>query len=265
LNTVFSIGTEDAKSDTLLLELGQDHCCYAYLERQSKTFGLIRYISLDEFESEEKLSQILAGIKKTDFEKVVVCSAFAQALLVPQKYFQASVPLTKMMYDTVAHKELNDSIAEWQVVASYSMPVSVYDKMISQFRTVDFFHAYTPCLKIYNGFVAANQVSIHFTTRFFRVIVKKDQQVQLAQTYSYKTPLDVAYYLLKICYEFQLQQSEVFLILSGLVEQDSALYNELHNYFLNIHFAQAPSYTLPENQHPHYYFTSLYNLAACVS
>ena len=105
MNTVFSIGTEDAKSDTLLLELGQDHCCYAYLERQSKTFGLIRYISLDEFESEEKLAQILGGIKKTDFEKVVVCSAFAQALLVPQKYFQANVPLAKMMYDTVAHHE----------------------------------------------------------------------------------------------------------------------------------------------------------------
>jgi hypothetical protein len=265
LNTVFSIGSEDVKSDTLLLELGQDHCCYAYLDSHSKSFTLIRYVSLDEFESEEKLFQVLGGIGKNDFEKVVVCSAFAQALLVPQKYFSANLPLTTMMYDIIAHKELNDSIAEWQMVTSYSMPLSVYESILSRFNSVDFFHACTPSLKIYNGFVAADQVNIHFTTRFFRVIVKKNQQVQLAQTYSYRTPLDVAYYLLKICYEFRLEQSTVFLVLSGLIEQDSALYEELHNYFLNLHFAQAPTYTLPENQHPHYYFTSLYNLAACVS
>jgi hypothetical protein len=89
--------------------------------------------------------------------------------------------------------------------------------------------------------------------------------VQLAQVYAYKTPLDVVYFLLKICYEFALDQSEVFLILSGLIDQDSAMYAELYNYFLNLHFAQAPLFSLPENDYPHHYFTSLYNLAACVS
>jgi hypothetical protein len=77
--------------------------------------------------------------------------------------------------------------------------------------------------------------------------------------------LDVVYYLLKICYELNLDQSETYVVVSGLIDKDSALYNELHNYFLNLHFAQAPSYSLPQNEHPHYYFTSLYNLAACVS
>jgi len=96
-------------------------------------------------------------------------------------------------------------------------------------------------------------------------MVKKNKQLQLAQAYSYKTPLDVVYYLLKICYEFGLDQSEVFVILSGLIDQDSAMYSELHSYFLNLYFAQPPPYSVPENEYPHHYFTSLYNLAACVS
>ena len=102
-------------------------------------------------------------------------------------------------------------------------------------------------------------------TQQFRVLVKKDHQVHLAQTYSYKSPLDVVYFLLKICYEFKLDQSSVFVILSGLIEKDSAMYRELHSYFVNLHFAEATSYELPQNELPHHYFTSLYNLAACAS
>jgi hypothetical protein len=72
------------------------------------------------------------------------------------------------------------------------------------------------------------------------------------------------YYLLRLCQEFDLLQQEVFVILSGLVEKDSALYTELQQYFTNIHFAQQPEISLPQSQHPHYYFTAVYNLAACV-
>jgi hypothetical protein len=108
-------------------------------------------------------------------------------------------------------------------------------------------------------------LEVHIATQQFSVLVKKDNQVQLAQTYSYKSPLDVVYFLLKICYEFQLEQSSVFVILSGLVEKDSAMYKELHNYFTNLHFAEAAPYELPQNELPRHYFTSLYNLAACAS
>jgi hypothetical protein len=74
----------------------------------------------------------------------------------------------------------------------------------------------------------------------------------------------VAYYLLKICYAFELSQQEVYLILSGLVEKSSNLFAELQQYFAHIHFAQRPEISLPQTSHPHHYFTSLYNLAACV-
>jgi hypothetical protein len=264
LKNILTIGSEEAKHDALLLEVGQDYCCYAFLDRDSKTFGLIRYFSFDEFEAEEKLGTIINGINDQHFEKIIVCSAFVQALLVPQQYFKHDQSVTAAVYDSVSHQQLNDAVPEWQMVNSYSLPATLYEKITKRFSTAQFFHAYTPALKIYNGFVAADQVDIHFTTGYFRILVKKGQQVHLAQTYSYKTPLDVVYYLLKICYEFKLEQSEVFLIVSGLIDQDSAMYHELHNYFLNLHFAQAPAYSLPETGHPHYYFTSLYNLAACV-
>ena len=265
MKTVFSIGNDVSGADTLLLEIGEDYCCYAMLDSSSKSFHLIRYFTFDDFESEAKFGEVLNGLVGKEFKKVVICSAYAHALLVPQKIFKTNDRFESVIYNTPGHSQFSDAVVERQMVNSYSIPTSLHDRILDQFSSVVFFHAYTPTLKIYNGFVAADQVDIHFTTQNFRILVKKEQQVHLAQTYSYKTPLDVVYYLLKICYEFNLEQSEVFLIVSGLIDQDSAMYNELHNYFLNIHFAQAPAFTLPQNEYPHYYFTSLYNLAACVS
>ena len=262
MKTLFKIGSEQNSNDTLLLEIGQDHCCYAFVDVEKKSFNAIHYIGFDNHEAEEKLDEILNQIAANPL-KVFIASAYAQALLVPQKNFNSDDALLKVIYDLPSQKYLHDMITEWQMVAVYSLPQLIFEKLSARFSSAQFFHAYTPLLKIYNGFVAEDQVDIYFSMQQFRVLVKKENQVQLAQTYSYKTPLDVVYYLLKIFSEFKLNQSEAFLIVSGLIDKDSAMYTELHHYFLNLHFAKPPAFTLPETDHPHYYFTSLYNLASC--
>jgi hypothetical protein len=264
LKTVFTIGNTDADCDTLLLEIGEDYCCTALLNQGERTFYSIRYITYDEVEAEKSLPVFLEELS-TNYERIFVCSAFSQSLLIPNQYTVNQYSLFNAIYDVPFQKQFTDAIPEWQMVAAYSIPSSVLKLITERFYPIQFLHVYTPILKVYNGFTASDQIDIHFSPKLFRIVVKKDKQVQLAQTYSYKTPLDVVYYLLKICYEFGLNQSEVFVIISGLIDEDSALYSELHNYFLNIHFAQPPSYSVPENEYPHHYFTSLYNLAACVS
>lgn len=254
----------NAGDDTLLLEIGKDHCCYAFSNDKEKSFGFIRYIVFDEHEGEEGLSSLLKDISATP-SKVIIGAAYEQAMLLPVGYAANETRLQQVMYDLPAQKFLKDTISEGHMVTAYSMPENIYRQFIHRFPSAIFCHIYTPSLKMYNGFVAEDQVNIHFSTTRFSVLVKKDNQVQLVQTYSYKTPLDVVYYLLKICYEFAFDQSHVFMIISGLIDKDSALYTELHHYFINVHFTSAPSYSLPENEHPHYYFTSLYNLAACGS
>lgn len=264
MKTVFTLGEAKDKADTLILEIGPGYCCYAFLDIIAKSFDLIRYIVFDEAESEQKLNDVL-GQLDVSFERVRICSAYEQALITPQQLFKGDYALLDLVFDNGSRYHMNDRINEWQVTTLYSMPSQIYKILLSKFPFAEFCHSYTPTLKIYNGFVAPDQVDIHFTTSHFRILVKKDGGLQLAQTYGYKTPLDVVYYLLKIFYEFRLDQSEAFLIVSGLLEKDSALYNELHHYFANIHFAQAPAFSIPGDEYPQYYFTSLYNLAACVS
>lgn len=266
LKTLFDIGinTEDGSGQTLLVELGKAHCCYAYLQKTSNNIGRIHYTTYPELETEIYLPEILQPLKDSTFESVAVCSAFPQALLFPYKQFKNDYSALTLIYDQPAQDFFHDSIPEWQIVNAYSMPQSVTNIVQHAFPSVKYLHAYTPAIKIYNGYVADNQLSVHFMESDFRVLLKKDRMIQLVQTYAYKTPLDVIYYLLKICYEFNLSQQDVYLVLSGLIERDSNLFTDLQQYFTNIHFVQQPEISLPENPHPHYFFTSMYNLAACV-
>jgi Protein of unknown function (DUF3822) len=265
LKTVFTIGDRNEGCDILLLEIGEGYCCHALLKGDERTFHRIKYVSFDALEAEEKLLSVIEEVKKENCDQILICSAFPQSLLTPKYGHQNDYILLNVLYDSPSQKFLKDEIPEWQMYITYSVPISVYNSIKEKYRFAEFMHAYTPAIKVFNGFLAADQIDIHFGTHHFRVLVKKDKHIQLAQTYLYKNPLDVVYYLLKICYEFGLDQSVVAIIVSGLIDQDSAMYTELHHYFLNLDFAQAPSYSVPDNEYPAHYFTSLYNLAACVS
>jgi hypothetical protein len=267
LKTLFNIRSdkEPGAEHSLLLEIGKDYCTYATWHKPTHTIDQLQFISFQETESNEHLPSILSSISTTEYESVYVCSALPQSILVPHKFFTNDYEALDTIYGETAQEYFNDRIAEWQMVNIYAMPQSICTNLQQHFPTAQFLHAYTPAIKVYNGHVADNQLSVHFTPNYFRVLLKKDTAIHLAQTYYYATPLDVVYYLLKICYEFELDQSGVFIILSGLVEKDSTLYTELEQYFVNIHFAHSPEFKVPENELPHYFFTSLYNLATCVS
>ncbi len=267
MKTLFDIRSEKEPGveHSLLLEIGKDHCSYALWHKPSQTIDHLRYLSFQETEEQDHLPTLFSAINQHQYESVVVCSALPQSILVPNKYFNNNYEALDVVYDQPAQEYLNDRIAEWQMVNMYALPRTTYQSIQQAFSNVQFIHAYTPAIKVYNGFVADNQLSVHFTPRYFRVLLKKETAIYLAQTYSYTTPLDVVYYLLKICYEFELDQSSVFIILSGLVERESNLYSELEQYFVNVRFAHVPEIKLPDNQLPHYFFTSLYNLATCVS
>ena len=93
----------------------------------------------------------------------------------------------------------------------------------------------------------------------------KNGQLQLAQIYPFTAPLDVVYYLLMISAQYDLPQAETKLILSGLLDEASALYKELYQYYTQVEFAYHPDFSLPPTDYHQHYFSSILNLAACAS
>ncbi|HEV7620117.1 MAG TPA: hypothetical protein VGO09_00210, partial [Flavisolibacter sp.] len=81
MKTLFSVGsiTKGTHEMTLLLEIGTDCVVYAFLNEKSRSFELIRYVSVDEFELAEKLPTILEELQQENPVKVVICSGLPQA------------------------------------------------------------------------------------------------------------------------------------------------------------------------------------------
>lgn len=269
MKTLFHINpTEtDNRGGTLLCEWGEAHCCYAVYDENGKSVNELRYLTFDQPVSSINIDEFLEAVGGSNplYNRVVISSAFPQAMLVPRKHFAENGPHLAMLNGGKSMDYFHDLIGEWQVVNSYAFPRSVYQRSSERLGTPDLIHYYTTALKSFNGFTAENQLSVDITPANFRVIVKKGSQLQLAQMYAYTTPLDVVYYLLKIFQELALPKEDTYIVLSGLVEENSALYKELRNYFLNMHFARPLGVSLQNEAYPQHFFTSLINLAACVS
>ncbi|MDQ3683939.1 MAG: DUF3822 family protein [Bacteroidota bacterium] len=265
MKKLFQIGDEEKiiHGSTLLCEWGDDYCCFSAYDQQTKTLQNLQYVTFDCL-TDSISDNILQVIKKeTEYNKILFCSCSSKAILTPVKVHHQHNPFLSCLYGEKNTVALHDVIPEWQLVNSYHFSTRLYQKILTAFPLACFLHTYTPFIKIYNGYVAESQIAVHFTPFNFRVIVKKEGQLQLAQMYCYQAPLDVVYYLLKIIQEIDLLKEDTFIILSGLIEQDSALFKELHQYFLNVHFALPGNVTLQNNKLPQHFFTSMYNLAAC--
>lgn len=270
LKQLFHITQQPAEAqpnDVLLMEVGEDYSCVAHCNATSKVINEISYYTFTKgaFEEVYDIGQQVKSASDA-FDKVVVCPAFPQALLVPDKFFTGdnNQSLLQTVYDVTGHTILHDPVNIWHLHNVYAFPQALHQSYTEQFGSLTYVHAYTAALKNDNTITEDHQITVHFNTTHFRVKVKKGQTLLLMQTFSFQTPLDVVYVLLKICAEMELKQEETNIILSGLIDEQSDLYKELYNYFIHLHFATVYGPAVLQSEYPEHFFASIYNLAACV-
>ena len=101
----------------------------------------------------------------------------------------------------------------------------------------------------------------------FAVIVLNEKGLRLAQTYEYQTPDDVSYHLLALCEQFGVDPEKVDLMVSGLLDEQSILYQELLKYFNKPIWEQVAGETTLDElfaSYPAHYFSPLLKMALCV-
>lgn len=227
-------------------------------------------MKLDYYTFENEASKNICSVVdiiRNETEKVnaiITCSYFPQSVLMPSNASFVNESLATAVYREKFAVSCSDGIRERRIVNNYLVPSAIHAVIRKNFPHSPFLHAYTPYLKNTDP-TAADHISVHFSPGSCRVIVVKNNQLQLAQIYSYSVPLDIVYILLKIFSEWNLPKQETVVYLSGLIEKDSALYNDLYAYFLKLEFAVPFLPVTDEGEHPPHYFTSLANLAKCVS
>ena len=262
MRTIFDIGSEKADEPVVLFEIGAQHIFYALTDAQGRVASKLVHVETEAAEQEAVLKEMIETFRNKNISKVYVSSSFPQAVLMPSASNKDAKALLQSLFGETPVL-MKDEVNEWQLNVHFSIPQAIHNQIVKTFSTAKFFHSYSCALKTNNGVYAQDQVAIHFNTKDFQVIVKKEGKLLLAQVYQYVSPLDVIYFLLKICTELNLDQQQVYLVVSGLVEKDSALYKQLNDYFFHISFEEGKRLELPATDLPLHYFTSVHKLATC--
>jgi len=275
MKLVFKIGNSEELNSSqavLLMEVGEMHCCFAIVDYANQMVVQLNYCTAEEKDNGIFLQKILEENTELNksFRQTVIGYYMPENILIPAKYFQyeETQVMLQAMYEKGQNIVVSESISEWQMYNAYHVPATIHELFAGRFATGNFWHIYSVILK--NGIERheTGNLLVDFKTDSFSIVAVRDDSLLLAQIFSYTKSADVLYWLLKICKQFSLSQNEVKIMLSGLIDKQSAVFKEMYQYFMNIEFAGIENdiqLSGDFDEYPVHFFSSLYKLASCVS
>jgi uncharacterized protein DUF3822 len=272
---VFKIGNSEELNSSqavLLMEVGEVHCCFAIIDYANQMMVQLGYYTADERDNGNILQMVLERHDelKQSFRQSIIGYYFPENILIPSKFyrFEETQSLLQSMYQRDQNLVVSEAIAEWKMYNSYYVPAPMHELLSRRFSTGNFWHMHSVMLKNDIGNYDSGKIFVDFKTDSFSVIALANNSLLLAQIFYYSKAEDVLYWLLKTCEQHSLSQNEVQLVLSGLIDRQSAVFKELYQYFLNIEFATVENdiqLSGAFEDYPVHFFSSLYKLASCAS
>ena len=269
LKQLFHIDNGDSNNgqQVLSLRLGKKHISFAVCDKHGSALYQLAYCTVESLnESELTAFFDTFPVIQSSFYEVKVVYDLPQSVLIPSKDHKqenAGLLLSTISGNSGNTNAVSELIAEWQLYNIYSVPAEVHEWASKKFPAAKYWHQYSIGIKNIKAADIGGSLTVDFRNDEFTVMAVKEGKLLLAQTFDYSTPEDVLYYLLKTCQQFSLSQQTVRLQLSGLVDKQSSLYKELYQYFIHIEFRE-PGWNV-RSDYPVHYFTSLNDLARCVS
>ncbi len=250
----------------LSLRVGEKHISFATTNKSGSVLYELAYCTANEW-NENELADFFAAytILSSSFQVIWIAYDYPQSLLIPSTGFKQGDAghLLNSSYNINNQSAVVEAIPHWQLYNVFTAPEEIQGWVSKKFPAAKSGHQYS--LEIGNVTVAHSNgtIQVDFRKNDFTVLAAREGKLLLANAFEYSTPEDVLYYLLKICQQLSLPQQEVHLQLSGLIDRNSSLYNELYQYFIHVKFREASWNT--QGEYPAHFFTSLNDLARCVS
>lgn len=275
MGSTFKIGTIESVSNDarLLIEVSQHGISYLIIDNGNECMTLhSRHFAPDTSidKAADELKRLVSDepILQEDFKSTTIVYAHAQSVMVPSDLLQEQEK--KQMLELVCG-DVSDAFIRTDFLFRqythniYPVPRQV-DAVVSYlFSSPVSTHLYSLLPDMYQS--TGNHLHCIFNPSSFTAMLVKGGKLQAIQTFSFKTPEDVAYYLLQLCAAFEADVNETMLHLNGMIDRLSNLYAELYKYFLNIAFASLPDqlvYPDDINNYPAHYFSHLFTAATCV-
>jgi hypothetical protein len=191
---------------------------------------------------------------------------FEEAIIIPGAHFTATAAgdyLSLMYGDSGHHDFMYEMIGEnEQLVNAYRISRSINEMVGRHFVLYKPHHSYTSLVKdvLERTDPSDHFIKVQFYSHHIIAAVVKQNQLQLIQSFHYKTPEDILYHLVQINRQFELNPAYSHLEVSGMFETGSELHIQLQSLYGLITLDSMKPDGVFTGQYPAHYFTPFYKL-----
>ncbi len=261
-----------ASAARLIIEIDEDQVSFLFYNDDDSATGLLKFY-FDKNSTQQDIADAINKIraKESDlqqsFKSVGVFYNFAEVTIIPTAYENtgANKKLLQLQFNKTPLSEIgHEEISQQQLSCIYKIPTLVQQAIVQNFPASILCHS-TACQA--RDYSVIDQTRIIFYKTKFKLFIIDNNQLKLAQSFSYSNEADVLYHLLN-CFELlEKDPKKAEITISGMIEKDSKVYESIHQYFYSIDFAgTGEQITLSGGlaDYPVHFFYHLLQFAKCV-
>lgn len=196
-----------------------------------------------------------------------------KSTLVPSALFEKSRVNDYLKFNHIINRREEagyDQMNNLEAFNLYAIPIKLKEFFKTKFARFKMLHYLSPLIDLLllltKNQPATDKVYVNVRNNVFDLIYIDKGKLIFANSFSYRTPEDFAYFLLYSMEQLQLNPEEVQLILLGEIDKSSKLYEIIYRYIRHINFIRRNEffkYSYVFDELPDWHFYNLLNLAQC--
>jgi hypothetical protein len=259
----------------LCIEIGTHFYAYTICDQSGKQVIKMGCVETGEPVSSADINTLFEKdiFKTTSFVDVVLVHNCHEMVLVPAAIHQPEVNSTIIQTihgDLEDWQVMEDDVHQWELYNVYGWKPELIKVVADRFPQVRYVQFVTGALRsLFKSLSIEKEqlLKLYFYQKEMMVVVLKDSQLQLAQSFQFETPQDVIYHLLNLVDRLKLDLATLILEVSGLIDVNSETWKELNKFFVEVHLDEFSTVAVDENAEesmPAHYYTPFLISPRCV-
>lgn len=206
------------------------------------------------------LEAILADndIFNVTFEEITVVYSTPIYTIIPSALFDPTRASEYLKFnskilanDYISHDSLNNK----EILVAYVPYININNFLFEKYGAFNYFHSSTVLLNLIlekEKKTIGSKVFLHLQHNHFDCVVLKNGELELCNSYAFKSPEDFIYFTLFCLEQLDLSPENIEVVLCGEVEKDDDNYNIAYTYIRNLNFMKDEFSPITiEDQLPH--------------
>lgn len=261
----------------IFADSGEFTCAASH--RSEKKFVILESwdISDNEINDESFLTDIRKESKLlslSGFPRVICCSGFRNATLVPNPLFDAGNATDQLNFNnqnSPGGQLLIDRLQQLEACNVYTVPEYIYQQISTWFPHAQFHHTSTSQIEYLltlNKNSGEELLTANIHKNFIEIIVTRGRQLLLYNHFKYDSGEELVYFILFVCEQLHLNPDHIRVQFAGEIAETDPAFHLASKYIRHISFAERPetyNYSSEFNILPPHIHFNLFTQVICAS